>query len=225
MMSSMVGAPSGEEICRAAHILCADDESAEAALTRIKAGEQFGDVAAGMSSCPSKEKGGDLGWFKKGQMVAEFEAACFENEPGTIVKVQSQFGWHVVALLSKAVLPRQIGVEELGEILELVKNEAGGAENKYQFVDVREEEELKMAKLDGFINLPLSKFEEWGEKLTGENAVLDAEKDVVVMCHHGMRSNQMAQHLATKAGFKRVWNVEGGLDAYAKQVDSSIGVY
>lgn len=92
----MVGAPSGEEICRAAHILCADDESAEAALTRIKAGEQFGDVAAGMSSCPSKEKGGDLGWFKKGQMVAEFEAACFENDPGTIVKVQSQFGWHVV---------------------------------------------------------------------------------------------------------------------------------
>lgn len=54
-----------------------------------------------------------------------------------------------MALLSKAVLPRQIGVEELGEILELVKNEAGGAENKYQFVDVREEEELKMAKLDG----------------------------------------------------------------------------
>lgn len=50
-----------------------------------------------MSSCPSKDKGGDLGWFKKGQMVAEFEAACFENDPGTIVKVQTQFGWHVVS--------------------------------------------------------------------------------------------------------------------------------
>ena len=54
-----------------------------------------------------------------------------------------------MALLSKAILPRQIGVEDLGEILELVKNEAGGVESKYQFVDVREEEELKMAKLDG----------------------------------------------------------------------------
>lgn len=54
-----------------------------------------------------------------------------------------------MALLSKAVLPRQVGVEELGEILELVKNEAGGAESKYQFVDVREEEELGKAKLDG----------------------------------------------------------------------------
>lgn len=82
---------------RAAHVLCADAEAAEAALARIKAGEQFGDVAADMSSCPSKDKGGDLGWFKKGQMVAEFEAACFENDPGTIVKVQTQFGWHVVS--------------------------------------------------------------------------------------------------------------------------------
>lgn len=77
--------------------MCADAEAAEAALTRIKAGEQFGDVAADMSSCPSKDKGGDLGWFKKGQMVAEFEAACFENDPGTIVTVQTQFGWHVVS--------------------------------------------------------------------------------------------------------------------------------
>jgi len=39
----------------------------------------------------------------------------------------------------------------------------------------------------GFVNLPLSKFEEWGNKLTGEGAILDAEKDTVVMCHHGMR--------------------------------------
>eukprot|EP00903_Cladosiphon_okamuranus_P018810 g17302.t1 len=215
MMSSTTDAVSGEEICRAAHVLCADEEAAEAALDRIKAGEQFGDVAAEMSSCPSKDKGGDLGWFKKGQMVAEFEAACFENDPGTIVKVQTQFGWHVVALLSRAIMPRQMSVEELGEVLELLKSGAGDAKNKYQFVDVREEEELAKAKLDGFVNLPLSKFEEWGGKLSGEGAILDAEKDTVVMCHHGMRSNQMAQHLATKAGFKKVWNVEGGLHAYA----------
>lgn len=96
MMSSMSGATGIEEICRAAHILCADEEAANAALERIKTGENFGQIASEVSSCPSKEKGGDLGWFKKGQMVAEFEAACFENDPGTIVKVQTQFGWHVV---------------------------------------------------------------------------------------------------------------------------------
>ncbi|CAN0325285.1 unnamed protein product, partial [Ectocarpus sp. 13 AM-2016] len=134
---------------RAAHVLCADEDAAEAALTRIKSGEQFGDVAADMSSCPSKDKGGDLGWFKKGQMVAEFEAACFENDPGTIVKVQTQFGWHVVRERAEAILPRQMAVEELGEILELAKSGAGDVDSKYQFVDVREEEELSKAKLDG----------------------------------------------------------------------------
>lgn len=54
-----------------------------------------------------------------------------------------------VALLSRAIMPRQMAVEELGEILELLKSEAGDAESKYQFVDVREEEELGKAKLDG----------------------------------------------------------------------------
>lgn len=46
-------------------------------------------------------------------------------------------------------MPRQMAVEELGEILELLKSGAGDAESKYQFIDVREEEELGKAKLDG----------------------------------------------------------------------------
>lgn len=56
---------------------------------------------------------------------------------------------HQVALLSRAILPRQMAVEELGEILELAKSGAGDVDSKYQFVDVREEEELGKAKLDG----------------------------------------------------------------------------
>ena len=54
---------------------------------------------------------------------------------------------------------------------------------------------------------------------------MSAPPPLGLLCAHYHRSNQMAQHLATKAGFKRVWNVEGGIDAYAKQVDSSVGVY
>lgn len=52
-------------------------------------------------------------------------------------------------MLSRAILPRQMSVDELGEIVELVRSKAGGAEEKYQFVDVREEEELTKAKLSG----------------------------------------------------------------------------
>lgn len=70
-----------------------------------------------------------------------------------------------VALLSRAILPRQISVEDLGEILELKKNGAGDAESRYQFVDVREEEELGKAKLDGERNEAFGnhgKEDEWG---------------------------------------------------------------
>lgn len=51
----------------------------------------------------------------------------------------------------------------------------------------------------GFVNLPLSQFEEWGGKLSGEGAVLDAEKDTVVMCHHGMRYAGDANSLLTSS--------------------------
>ncbi|CAM9828623.1 unnamed protein product, partial [Choristocarpus tenellus] len=83
---------------RAAHILVPDEAVADSAIDRIKAGENFGEIAQELSSCPSKDKGGDLGWFKRGQMVEEFEHACFENEAGTLVKVRTKFGWHVVSV-------------------------------------------------------------------------------------------------------------------------------
>lgn len=54
-----------------------------------------------------------------------------------------------VAILSRAILPRQMSVEELGEIMELRKGGAGDTDGKYQFVDVREEDELGKAKLPG----------------------------------------------------------------------------
>lgn len=46
-------------------------------------------------------------------------------------------------------MPRRMSVEELAEIVELAKSGAGAVDSKYQFVDVREEEELSKAKLDG----------------------------------------------------------------------------
>ena len=54
-----------------------------------------------------------------------------------------------VAILSRAILPRQMSVEELGEIMELRKAGAGDTDSKYQFVDVREEDELEKAKVSG----------------------------------------------------------------------------
>jgi len=73
----------------------------EAALARIRAGEDFAAVARDMSDGPTAENGGSLGVFGKGQMVPEFEDVAFRLEPGEISEpFKTQFGWHIVQTLS-----------------------------------------------------------------------------------------------------------------------------
>ena len=95
---------------RASHILVsvppdATEEAKKAkraaidkARERVTTGkEDFAKVAAEMSDCPSKQKGGDLDFFGKGQMVAEFDKAAFALKPGEISDVvTTQFGYHVI---------------------------------------------------------------------------------------------------------------------------------
>lgn len=107
----------------------------------------------------------------------------------------------------------EVSVEELKKAL------AEGGDR--QFVDVREPQELELANVDGFQNLPLSEFGEWSGKIL---TLLDPEKETLVMCHHGMRSAQMCQWLMNQ-GFTNVKNVEGGIDAYSIRVDPSVPRY
>ena len=82
---------------RASHILVKDQGKAEEIYNRVKNGESFASLAHQYSTCPSKEKGGDLGWFKEGQMVPAFENAVRRMSTGSISKpVRTQFGWHVI---------------------------------------------------------------------------------------------------------------------------------
>ena len=82
---------------RASHILVKDQGKAEEIYNRVKNGESFASLAHQYSTCPSKEKGGDLGWFKEGQMVPPFENAVRKMGTGSISKpVRTQFGWHII---------------------------------------------------------------------------------------------------------------------------------
>ncbi|MCA9482984.1 MAG: peptidyl-prolyl cis-trans isomerase [Nitrospina sp.] len=83
---------------QARHILVADKEKAEELKTRIvEGGEDFAKLAEEFSECPSKKRGGDLGWFGKGSMVRPFEVAAFSAQEGEVVgPVKTEFGWHVI---------------------------------------------------------------------------------------------------------------------------------
>lgn len=86
----------------ARHILVDSEEKCQTLIDEIKGGADFAAVAKEHSSCPSKNDGGHLGTFGKGQMVAEFETACFEGEVGAIQgPIKTQFGYHVVEVTER----------------------------------------------------------------------------------------------------------------------------
>lgn len=86
----------------AKHILVVNEDSANDIAKEIADGLAFEEAAKKYSTCPSKEQGGDLGYFSKGQMVPEFEKAAFEGEIGKVIgPVQTQFGYHLIRVEDK----------------------------------------------------------------------------------------------------------------------------
>ncbi|WP_349409587.1 peptidylprolyl isomerase [Pseudalkalibacillus sp. SCS-8] len=91
-----------EEV-EARHILVKDEKTAKEVKQKLEDGGDFAKLAKEYSQDPgSKDSGGDLGTFKRGQMVPEFEDAAFTLEPGKISEpVKSQHGYHIIEVLNQ----------------------------------------------------------------------------------------------------------------------------
>jgi rhodanese-related sulfurtransferase len=108
----------------------------------------------------------------------------------------------------------QVTVEEFTQYL-------ATADKHPQLIDVREPQEIDIASINGFINLPLSEFANWSEQI---HSRFNSDSETFVLCHHGIRSAQMCQWLVAQ-GFTNVHNIAGGIAAYSMIVDSSIPQY
>ena len=84
-------------------------------------------------------------------------------------------------------------------------------------LDVREPEELRLAHLPGALHIPMG-------EVPGRLHELDPDAEIVVFCHHGIRSAHVAQFLAQRE-FEHVVNLAGGIDAWSLTVDASLPRY
>ena len=103
---------------------------------------------------------------------------------------------------------QQISVLELKELME--------SETAYELIDVRTESERAIARVDGFRLLDEGEH----DRLTA----LDVDAPLVFLCHHGIRSQQAAEYFRQQ-GFRDLYNVQGGIDAWSCRVDSTVPRY
>lgn len=151
--------PEGEEVS-ARHILVKTEDEAKAVKARADAGEDFAGLASEISTGPSKENGGDLGYFVKERMVPEFAETAFAMQPGQISDpVKTQFGWHVIKVEDRRAA-QPPAMEEMEE--QLKQQVARTTINDY-LKELREAAEIK-------ITLPNPKDPAADSKNTGEPA-------------------------------------------------------
>lgn len=84
-------------------------------------------------------------------------------------------------------------------------------------LDVREDWEYRHARIDGSLHIPMG-------EIPGRAGELAPEAEIVVICHHGMRSAQVAHYL-NRLGFTSVYNLTGGIDAWSREVDPEVPLY
>lgn len=138
---------------RASHLLVKSDaETREQALekiTRLKAEAteaNFAELAQKNSDCPSSTGGGDLGYFRRGDMVSQFEEVAFSQAIGEISDlVETQFGFHLIKVLDREEDQAMSLEEAKPQIVQFLKGQAGAEKLKNWVEGLREKASIELS--------------------------------------------------------------------------------
>ena len=120
-------------------------KKANEVLTKLKNGEKFEDLAKTYSQDGTKNNGGDLGWFNRGEMVTEFEEAAIKLEKGkyTTSPVKTKFGYHIILKTDQKDKPKLEDVKE--DVIDTLANNKIKADENMQnkaLIELRKEQEM-----------------------------------------------------------------------------------
>ena len=104
----------------ASHILVQDENEANKILRAVRRGGDFSELAKEKSLDPSKEKGGEIGWFTQGQLLPEIDTVIFERKTAGLVPsvVKSNIGFHVIKVNDIKVIPQRT----FDQVKDILKN-------------------------------------------------------------------------------------------------------
>lgn len=132
----------GKEELHARHILVEEEDAAKEIIAELDKGADFAELAQSKSTGPSGPRGGDLGWFKDGDMVPAFFEAANALAPGSYTEapVKTQFGWHVIKLEEK----RPAEAPAIDEVRQQLANELAEAAIRAEIERLRNAAEVEI---------------------------------------------------------------------------------
>ncbi|MCY8206550.1 peptidylprolyl isomerase [Bacillus subtilis] len=138
---------------RASHILVADKKTAEEVEKKLKKGEKFEDLAKEYSTDSSASKGGDLGWFAKDGMIADFSKVAFKLKTGEVSDpVKTQYGYHIIKKTEERGKYDDMKKELKSEVLEQKLNDSNAVQEAVQKVMKKADIEVKDKDLKDTFN-------------------------------------------------------------------------
>jgi rhodanese-related sulfurtransferase len=108
-------------------------------------------------------------------------------------------------------------MSQIGEIDPIALKRRRDQGEEIFVLDVREPQEIEIAPFPGAAHIPMG-------DIPSRLTELDPDRETVVVCHHGVRSAQVAMYLA-RMGFESVLNLSGGIDAWSEEADPSTPRY